>query len=284
MLVSLESDMHPRARTFELFCTVAALAVCFCVPRIASGGDEVAERPSAAAPAPEPGMTFRLTREAVLNGVTLARGTELRISSVKKDDKGEVTRVDLEQVDGDKKAFKGIAVEALSALTAAPTAGAASGDRASAFKVAAQIPIIRELSLGSVVFARGSVLSVERVVKDKTGKVTKLDLRETSGLKRRVRDLPVDKLLLALSPDDVTWADGEVGRMIQLGRALEFGGSSFAKGTKLLVTRVETEPKTGSAVRVDLREVDGQKREIAAVPVALLKQNGAVGTAVGTPR
>jgi hypothetical protein len=45
----------------------------------------------------------------------------------------------------------------------------------------------------------------------------------------------------------------------------------------MIVTRVETEARTGSAVKVDLRELEGQKREALAVPVALLKQNGAVG-------
>jgi hypothetical protein len=227
------------------------------------------------------GAVVRLTRDAVLNGVSLSKGTELRVVGVKKDESGAVSRVDLEGPD--KKLFKGIAAEALSALTAAPTS-AVSGDRASIFKVGAQIPIIRELSLGDVVFPRGSVLQVERVAKDKSGKVAKLDLRETTGQKRRVRDLPVEKLLMALSPDDVSWADAQVGRVIQLGATLSFEGNSYPRGDKMVVTRVETEARTGSAVKVDLKEVEGQKREALGVPVALLKQNGAVGTAAGAPR
>jgi hypothetical protein len=234
--------------------------------------------------AAEAGTTFRLTREAVLNGVTLTKGAELQIVAVKQDQEGKVTRVDLQEIGGDKRVFKGIAREALSALTAAPSAGAPSGDRTSVFKVAAQIPILRDLTLGNVVFARGSVLQVDRVVKDKAGKVTKLDLRETSGQKRRVRDMPVEKLLLALSPEDIGWADAEVGRVIQLGAPLDFAGQAFARGAKLTVVRVETDPKTGAAIRVDLRELEGAKRELAGVPVATLKQNGAVGTAAGAPK
>jgi hypothetical protein len=249
-----------------------------------AGVAEPMPSPPESAPAPEPGSTIRLMREAVLNGVTLPKGTELRIAGVKKDDRGVVTRVDLEEPNGTKKVFKGIAPEALAALTAAPSAGAPSGDRGSIFKVGAQIPIIRELSLGTVVFPRGSTLQIDRIVKDKAGKLTKLDLRETSGEKRRVRDLPVEKLLLALSPDDVSWADAQVGRVLQLGADLEFAGGAFARGAKMVVTRVETEPRTGSAVKVDLRELEGQKREALGVPVALLKQNGAVGTAAGAPR
>jgi len=248
----------------------------------------IAVGPAAAEPSseaePEPGSTIRLTREAVLNGITLPKGTELRIVGVKKDDRGVVTRVDLEEAGSDKKVFKGIAAEALAALTAAPSAGAPAGDRASIFKVGAQIPILRELALGNVVIPRGSTLQIDRVVKDKAGRVAKLDLRETSGDKRRLRDLPVEKLLLALSPDDVSWADAQVGRVIQLGGDLDFAGSSYPRGAKMIVTRVETEARTGSAVKVDLRELEGQKREALGVPVALLKQNGAVGTAAGAPR
>jgi hypothetical protein len=275
-----DSLNNPRARRTKFWALFAAAALAFLSPTRLLATDPLQE-----APAPEEGATIRLTREAVLNGVTLAKGTELRIVGVKKDSAGAVTRVDLQQQSGDKKVFKGIAAEALSALTAAPAAGAPEGDRSSIFKVAAQIPIIRDLVLGDVVFTRGSVLQVERVVKDKTGKVIKLDLRETSGQKRRVRDLAVEKLLLALSPDDVSWADAEVGRVIKLGGDFQFGGNSFARGSKMVVTRVETEPKTGSAIKVDLRELEAPKREMAGVPVALLKQNGAVGTAasVGLP-
>src|SRR5262252_5794802 len=200
---------HPRARRTKFWPLLAAAALALFSPMWLGA-------------TPEEGATIRLTREAVLNGVTLAKGTELRIVGVKKDAAGAVTRVDLQLESGDKKVFKGIAAEAISALTAAPTAGAPAGDRSSIFKVGAQIPIIRDLVLGDVVFARGSVLQVERVVKDKSGKVTKLDLRETSGQKRRVHDLSVERLLLALSPDDVSWADAEVGRVISLGGDFQF--------------------------------------------------------------
>jgi hypothetical protein len=232
----------------------------------------------------EEGAIIKITREAVLNGVTLSKGTELKVASIKKDALGAVNRVDLQQVDGDKKVFKAITPEALTALTAPSTNAAASSDRASIFKVAAQIPIVRDLSLGGVVFTRGTVLQIDRLEKDKTGKVIKLDLRETSGQKRLMRAVTVEHLLIALSPDDVTWPDGAVGRTVQLGAEFKFGSASFAKGTKLLVTRVETDPKKGEVVRVDLRETDGDKRELASVPVALLKQNGALGSAAGAAK
>lgn len=230
------------------------------------------------------GAVIKITREAVLNGVTLSKGTELKVASIKKDESGSVTRVDLQQLDGDKKLFKAITTEALAALVAAPTTGAPSDDRSSIFKVAAQIPIVRELSLAGVVFPRGSVLQIDRVEKDKSGKVIKLDLRETSGQKRLMRNVAVEALLFALSPDEVTWPDGAVGRVIVLGGEFKFGGVQFAKGTKLAVTRIETDPKKGEVVRVDLRETEGEKRELGSVPVALLKQNGALGTAAGAPK
>jgi len=230
------------------------------------------------------GMTIKITREAVLNGVTLPKGTELRVVSIKKDESGAFTRVDLQQLDGDKKLFKAITPQALEALVAAPTGGSSSDDRSSIFKVAAQIPIVRELSLSGVVFPRGSVLQIDRVEKDKNGRVIKLDLRETSGQKRLMRNVAVESLLFALSPDEVTWPDGAVGRLIVLGGEFKFGGAVFAKGTRLVVTRVENDPKKAEVVRVDLRETEGDKREMASVPVALLKQNGALGTAVGAPK
>jgi hypothetical protein len=230
------------------------------------------------------GAIIKITREAVLNGVTLSKGTELRVASIKKDESGTVTRVDLQQVDGDKKLFKAITIESLAALVAAPTAGAPQDDRSSIFKVAAQIPIVRELSLAGVVFPRGSVLQIDRVEKDKSGKVIKLDLRETSGQKRLMRNVAVEALLFALSPDEVTWPDGAVGRVIVLGGEFKFGGAAFAKGTRLVVTRVETDPKRNEVVRVDVRETEGEKRELASVPVALLKQNGALGTAAGAAK
>jgi hypothetical protein len=229
------------------------------------------------------GTIIKITREAVLNGVTLAKGTELRISNLKKDESGTVSRVDLQQLDGDKKVFKAITPEALAALIATPT-GSASDDRSSIFKVAAQIPIVRELALAGMVFPRGSVLQIDRVEKDKNGKVVKLDLRETSGPKRLMRNVAVEQLLFALSPDEVTWPDGAVGRMIVLGGEFKFGRHVFAKGTKLVVTRVDTDPKKGEVVRVDLQETEGDKRELASVPVAVLKQNGALGTAAGAPK
>jgi hypothetical protein len=230
------------------------------------------------------GAIIKITRDAVLNGVTLPKGTQLRIANLKKDESGTVNRVDLQEVDGDKKVFKAITTDALSALVAAPTGSATSDDRSSIFKVAAQIPIVRELSLAGVVFPRGSVLQIDRVEKDKNGKVVKLDLRETSGPKRLMRNVAVEQLLFALSPDEVTWPDGAVGRMIVLGGEFKFGGGVFAKGTKLVVTRVETDPKKGEVVRVDLRETEGDKRELTSVPVAVLKQNGALGTAAGAPK
>jgi hypothetical protein len=230
------------------------------------------------------GAIIKITREAVLNGVTLPKGTELKVAAIKKDESGAVTRVDLQQQGGDKKLFKAITPEALAALVAAPTTGSPSDDRSSIFKVAAQIPIVHELSLGGVVFPRGSVLQIDRVEKDKNGKVIKLDLRETSGQKRLMRNVAVEALLFALSPDEVTWPDGAVGRAIVLGAELKFGGAVFAKGTKFVVTRVETDPKKGEVVRVDIRETEGDKRELASVPVAILKQNGALGTAQGAPK
>jgi hypothetical protein len=195
-----------------------------------------------------------------------------------------VTRVDLQQVEGEKKVFKAITPDALAALTAAPSATSSAGDRGSVFKPAAQIPLVRDLSLGGVVFSKGSVLQIDRVEKDRNGKVTKLDLRETTGQKRLMRGLSVEKVLIALSPDDITWPDGAVGRLVQLGAELKFGGLAFSKGTKFVVTRVETEPKAGEVVRVDLREAEAPKRELSSVPVAVLKQNGALGSAAGAPR
>jgi hypothetical protein len=230
------------------------------------------------------GSVIKTTREAVLNGVTLPKGTELKIAAIKKDESGAVTRVDLQQLDGDKKLFKAITTEALTALVAASTTGSSSDDRSAIFKVAAQIPIVRELSLGGVVFQKGSVLQIDRVEKDRNGKVIKLDLRETSGQKRLMRNVAVEALLFALSPDEVTWPDGAVGRVIVLGAEFKFGGAVFAKGTKLVVTRVETDPKKGEVVRVDVRETEGDKRELSSVPVAILKQNGALGTAQGAPK
>jgi hypothetical protein len=230
------------------------------------------------------GAVIKTTRDAVLNGVTLPKGTELKVAAMKKDEQGVVTRVDLQQLDGAKKLFKAITTDSLMALVAAPTTGAPSDDRSSIFKVAAQIPIVRDLSLAGTVFSRGTVLQIDRVEKDKTGKVIKLDLRETSGQKRLMRNVAVEQLLFALSPDEVTWPDGAVGRVIVLGADFKFGGAMLAKGDKLVVTRVETDPKKGEVVRVDLRETEGEKREVASVPVALLKQNGALGTAAGAPK
>jgi hypothetical protein len=232
----------------------------------------------------EEGSILKITRDATLNGVSLPKGTELKIAAIKKDNAGDGNRFDLQRVDGDKKVFKAITLEALTALTAASSTGSAGVDRSAMFKVAAQIPIMRELSLGGVVFARGSTLQIDKVEKDKTGRPAKLDLRETSGAKRLMRGVTVEQLLFALSPDDVTWPDGAVGRTIQLGADFKFGGVVFAKGTRFVVTRVETEPKKGEVVRVDIRETDGDKRELASVPVAILKQNGALGTAEGAAK
>jgi hypothetical protein len=230
------------------------------------------------------GAVIKITRDATLNGVSLPKGTELRVASIKKDESGEVTRVDLQQLDGKKELFKAITTQALAALVSSSTTGSSSDDRSAIFKVAAQIPIVRELSLSGVVFPRGSVLQIDRVEKDKTGRVVKLDLRETSGQKRLMRNVAVEALLFALSPDETTWPDGAVGRVIVLGAEFKFGGAAFAKGTKFVVTRVETDPKKGEVVRVDIREQEGDKRELASVPVALLKQNGALGTAAGAAK
>ena len=232
----------------------------------------------------EEGTVVRITRDAVLNGVSLPKGTELKIAAIKKDNSGESNRFDLQRMDGDKKVFKAITLEALTALTSASGGTSASADRTAVFKVAAQIPIMRELSLGGVVFARGSTLQIDKVEKDKTGRPAKLDLRETSGAKRLMRGVAVEALLVALSPDDVTWPDGAVGRTLQLGAEFKFGGVIFPKGTRFVVTRVETEPKKGEVVRVDVRETDGEKRELASVPVAVLKQNGALGQAEGAAK
>src|SRR6266508_3455748 len=131
------------------------------------------------------GSRIKMTRDAVLNGVTVVKGTELRIASVKKDESGAIKSVDLQQVDNEKRLFKSIEPAAVAALAASSTSlGGSAADRASIFKVAAQIPIVRDLSLGGVVFTRGTVLQIDRLVKDKDGRVVKIDLRETSGQKR----------------------------------------------------------------------------------------------------
>jgi hypothetical protein len=75
-----------------------------------------------------------------------------------------------------------------------------------------------------------------------------------------------------------------VGRQIELGADLTFGGVVFPKGTKFVVTRVEKESKNHEVTKVDLREIGGQKREIANVSVVVLKQNGALGTSAGSVR
>ena len=225
---------------------------------------------------------MRTTRDATLNGVALSKGTDLKVVAVRRDVNGAIARVDLQETEGGKRLFKAMTPEAIAALTS--SAGSSLPDRASIFKVAAQIPIVRELSLGGTVFPRGAVLQIDRVEKDKSGKVTRLDLRETSGQRRLMRGLPVEQVLLALSPDDTTWPDGAVGRTIQLPSDFKYEGALLLKGSRLVVTRVETEPRSGEVVRVDLRESDGQKRELANVPVALLKQNGALGSAAGAPK
>src|SRR6266481_5348642 len=91
----------------------------------------------------EEGSIIKITREAVLNGVTLAKGTELKIASIKRNSEGAITRVDLQQVDGEKKLFKAIPPEAITALAATPNSTGPS-DRSAIFKVAAQIPIVRD--------------------------------------------------------------------------------------------------------------------------------------------
>src|SRR4051812_47857107 len=96
------------------------------------------------------GGVIKTTREAVLNGVTLPKGTELRIAGVKKDESGNVTRVDLLEVGGEKKLFKAITTDSLFALVASAASAAPSDDRSSVFKVAAQIPIVHDLSLSGM--------------------------------------------------------------------------------------------------------------------------------------
>ena len=232
----------------------------------------------------EEGAVLKITRDAVLNGVSLPKGTELKIAAIKKDNAGESNRFDLQRMDGDKQVFKAISLESLTALVSSSGGSSSGVDRTAMFKVAAQIPIMRELSLGGVVFARGSTLQIDKVEKDKSGRAAKLDLRETSGAKRLMRGVTVEQLLVALSPDDVTWPDGAVGRTIQLAADFKFGGVVFAKATRFVVTRVETEPKKGEVVKVDMRETDGEKRELGSVPVAILKQNGALGSAEGAAK
>lgn len=232
----------------------------------------------------EEGAIIRLARESVLNGVTMAKGTELKVAGLKRDDKGVVVRIDLQQVGGEKKLFKALTVDAVAAMTSQSGGPVQSSDKAAMFKVAAQIPILRDLILGDVVFPKGSTLQIVRLQKDAAGKVIKIDLRETSGQKRLLHGVPVEQLLFALSPEDVTWPDGAVGRQIELGAELTFGGQIFVKGTKFQVTRVETEPKNHEVVKVDLREMGGQKRELAGVSVAVLKRNGALGTSAGSVR
>jgi hypothetical protein len=231
----------------------------------------------------EEGTVIRLAREAILNGVTLAKGTELKVARVRKDAKGEVVRVDLQQIGGDQTLFKALTPDAVAAMTSQSGGPARPSDKSAMFKVAAQIPILRDLVLGDIIFPKGSTLQIDRVHK-KAGKVVKVDLRETSGRKRLVRNVAVEQLLFALSPEDVTWPDGAVGRSIELGEDMTFDGETFAKGTKFTVTRVETEPRHHEVVKVDLRETAGRKREIKNVSVALLKRAGALGTSAGSVR
>lgn len=236
------------------------------------------------------GVTIHLTRDVVLNGVNLARGSNLVIAKVKKDEAGKTVRVDLAEPGGEKRVFKAITPDAVQAMTATSGSGGGAGggtggsvDRNAMFKVAAQIPLMRDVTLGGTELSRGTVLQIDRVYKDKEGKVVKVDVRETAGKKRLLRSLTVEEIAYALVPDDVTWPDGAVGRPVTLGNDLSFAGESVAKGTKLVVTRVITD-KNGGIVKVDLRETDGKKREFAEVPVAVLKQNGALGAAAGAPR
>jgi hypothetical protein len=231
----------------------------------------------------QPGAVIRLAREAVLNGVTLPKGTELKVARVMRDRQGEVVRVDLQQVEGDKTLFKALTPDAVAAMTSQSGGPARPADKSAMFKVAAQIPILRDLVLGDIIFPKGSTLQIDRVHK-KAGKVVKVDLRETSGRKRLVRNVGVEQLLFALSPEDITWPDGAVGRSIELGEEMTFEGESFAKGTKFVVTRIETEPRHHEVVKVDLRETAGQKRQIKDVSVALLKRAGALGTSAGSVR
>jgi hypothetical protein len=225
------------------------------------------------------GAVLVLTREAVLNGVTLTKGSEIKVVAVQRDAAGAVVRVDVEQVGGERKVFKGLTLDAVAAMTGASKSTSPNGDRAQVLKAGAQIPIMRDFVVQGITVTKATVLSVDRVQKDGAGKIVKIDLRETTGAHRLIKGVAVEQFLLALSPDDVTWPDGVVGATIEVAGDLVLGGTTFSKGTKLVVTKVVNAPGGGGVVKVDLREIAGDKRTASDVSVAILKQNGALGTA-----
>ena len=226
------------------------------------------------------GAVITLTREAVLNGVTLPKGSTLKIASVKKAPGGEL-RVDVEQVGGEHRTFKALTPEAIGAMTATSNVSVPSGDSSQVFKVGAQIPLLHDVVLNDLTFQKGSALQVDKVLRDAKGKVVKVDLRETSGKTRLVKGVAVDQLMLALAPDEVTWPDGAVGVNLHLARELRLGEVTFPKGTHFVVTHVQPASNGKGVVRVGLREVEGQKRQFDNISVAVLKQSGALGTAEG---
>jgi hypothetical protein len=91
--------MSQRMRTSKSVLALFAALACYGWNRTTASAEPVQI---------EEGASIRMTREAVLNGVTIAKGAELRIVGVRKDENGVVTRVDLQQVVGDKRVFMGI--------------------------------------------------------------------------------------------------------------------------------------------------------------------------------
>lgn len=229
------------------------------------------------------GSIITLTREAVVNGVTLTKGSQLRVSSIKKDATGSV-RLDLEQVGGAHQTFKSLTPDAVAQMTGAANSAVPNGDPGQMFKPGAQIPLVRDLTLQGTEFHKGSTLQVDKVVHDAKGKVVKIDLRETGGKLRLLKGVPVEQILLGLAGDAVTWPDGVVGARLQLPKDLQLGDTVFPKGTKFVVTHVVHAASGAGVVKVSLREADGQKRSVDDVSVAVLKQGGALGTAEGAPK
>lgn len=229
------------------------------------------------------GAVITLTRDAVVNGVTLPKGSLLKVSSVRKDVAGAV-RVDLEQLGGTHQTFKSVTRDALAQLAGAGNLAVPNVDPGQMLKVGAQITLVRDVLLKELGFAKGTVLSVDKVTRDAKGKVVKVDLREISGKSCLVRGVAVDQLLLGLAADAVTWPDGAVGARLQLPRELQLGDATFPKGTKFVVTHVVYAVSGGGVVKVNLREAEGQKRPVPDVPVAVLKQAGAIVTGGEPPK
>src|SRR5882672_7967022 len=141
---------------FIRLCAACSLAVAL----LAHAAPSLADPP----PTLEEGSTLVLAREATLNGVTLAKGSELVITKVTKDAAGAVARVDVQEPAGQKRIFKALTPEAVRAMASAGAAGGSGGrDRGEMFKVGAQIPLLHKAVLGGIEFASGSVLQIERV-------------------------------------------------------------------------------------------------------------------------